>query len=86
MISSSTWRKALLLNYLPWLWDLEPQMVADKQLCKPPGQEWNWELLVRRLSIVNIHEPKAVFEDLPIGLRNRRRIWRIVDDMLVAGR
>ena len=80
----SVWRQALSTGYLPWLWDLEPPAVSDKEASKPHDQEWNWELLIRQLAQVNLHEPKAVLVDLPMGLRNRRRIWRIVEDMLSA--
>ena len=79
----SIWRNALARDYyLPWLWDLDPAAVAHKEASNPHGQEWDWELLVRQLAQVKLHEPKAIFVDLPMGLRNRRRIWRIVDDML----
>ena len=81
-ICPSIWRKALAQSYLPWLWDLDPDAIAQKEEAKPPEQEWNWELLVRQLAQVDLHEPKAILEDLPMGLRNRRRIWRIVEDML----
>ena len=80
----SVWRQALSAGYLPWLWDLEAAAVSDKEASKPHDQEWNWELLVRQLAQVNLHEPKAVLVDVPMGLRNRRRIWRIVEDMLSA--
>ena len=78
----SAWREALAHGYLPWLWDLEPDAIAHKEACKSPGKEWNWELFVRQLAQVNLHEPRAVLEDLPMGLRNRRRIWRLVEDIL----
>ena len=78
----NVWREALSEGYLPWLWDLEPAAIAQKEASKPFGQEWNWELFVRQLAQVNLHEPKAILVDLPMGLRNRRRIWRIIVDML----
>ena len=80
--SFSTWREALTNGYLPWLWDLEPDAVANKEASKSLGRQWNWELLVRQLAQVNLHEPKAILEGLPMGLRNRRRIWRLVEDIL----
>lgn len=81
-ISPDTWRNALIDSDLPWLWDLEWSLIARKEASPPPGHLWNWKQLIRQLAQVDLHEPKAVFEDLPMGLRNRRRIWRIVDDML----
>lgn len=80
--SSRAWREALARGYLSWLWDLEPDAVVHKEASKPLEQEWNWELLVRQLAQVDLHEPRAVLENLPIGLRNRRRIWRLVEDIL----
>lgn len=38
---------------LPWLWDIEPERVLAKAAQPCPGDsgsEWNWELLVRKLS------------------------------------
>ena len=80
--SSSAWREALMRCYLPWLWDLEPIAIAHKEASKPAEQEWNWELLVRQLAQVDLHQPRAVLENLPMGLRNRKRIWRLAEDML----
>lgn len=81
-ISPSAWCEALREGCLSWLWDLDPDAVAQKEVAKPPEQEWNWELHVRQLAQVNLHEPRAVLEALPMGLRNRRRIWRLVEDIL----
>lgn len=41
---------------------------------------WNWELLARQLSQIVIHDPYDKTLDLPLGLRNRRRIWRILEE------
>ena len=79
---SSTWRRFPASGCLPWLWDLKLGTIAQKEASKPLGRNWNWELLVRQLAQVNLHEPKAVLEDIPNGLRNRRRIWRLVQDIL----
>ena len=76
------WRQALSEGYLPWLWDLDPAAIAQKEASKPHGQEWNWELFVRQLAQINLYEPRAILVDLPMGLRNRRRIWRIIMNML----
>ena len=48
------------------------------------GDEWNWELLVRQLAQGNLYEPGKVLKDLPLGLRNRRRIWRLVGDIMAT--
>ncbi|KAL2037048.1 hypothetical protein N7G274_010175 [Stereocaulon virgatum] len=81
-VAPSTWREALIQGYLPWLWDLDKRAIVLKEAAKPEGHQWNWELLVRHLAQVEIHKPRAVLDDLPMGFRNRRRIWRLVDDIL----
>ena len=48
------------------------------------GDEWNWELLVRQLAQITLYEPGQVLKDLPLGLRNRRRIWRLVGDIMAT--
>ena len=81
-VAPSTWREALTQGYLPWLRDLDVRGITLREAAKPQGQQWNWELLVRQLAQANLHEPRAVLYDLPMGFRNRRRIWRLVDDIL----
>lgn len=78
----SAWREALTQGYLPWLWDLDKEAITFKEAAKPEDHQWNWELLVRHLAQVEIHKPRAVLDDLPMGFRNRRRIWRLVDDII----
>ena len=69
---------------LPWLWDLDLRAVMRKEAELRGGDEWNWELLVRQLAQGDIYEPRKVLEDLPLGLRNRRRIWRLVGDIMAT--
>ena len=79
------WLQALIQStLLPWLWDLDFEMVRRKEKSKRKGREWNWELFVRQLAQPDIFEAGSVVKDLPLGLRNRRRIWRLVDDLLSA--
>ena len=63
---------------LPFLWDLK--------LCQALQSEgddisWNYELLVRQLAQVEYFESG---KNVPPGLRNRRRIWRLVEEMYVG--
>jgi hypothetical protein len=60
----------------PWLWDLDEEQVREK---KGAGT-WDWELLVRKLSKVDIHDPHDTELNLPLGLRNRQRIWRGLEE------
>lgn len=41
---------------------------------------WDWELLVRQLAQLDSFEPGGVMESLPYALRNRRRIWRLLEE------
>ena len=63
----------------PWLWDLDINAVREKQ----HAGHWNWELLVRQLSLKKIHEPDDRSIKLPLQLRNRRRIWRLFEEARV---
>lgn len=44
----------------PWLWNLEINAVRERQ----HAGRWNWELLVRQLSLKKIHEPNDVSVEL----------------------
>lgn len=51
-------------------------MVREKQ----HAGHWNWELLVRQLARKKIHEPHDRSIKLPLQLRNRRRIWQLLEE------
>jgi hypothetical protein len=75
--SPSWWCSALCNKQVfPWLWDLDVSVVHAKQ----QAGQWNWELLVRQLSQLKIHEPADATIKLPLQLRNRRRIWRLLEE------
>ena len=76
------WYYEALVNQqiFPWLWDLDISMLCEK---KRAGH-WDWELLVRQLSRKTIHEPDDVSIKLPLQLRNRRRIWRLLEEARVG--
>lgn len=61
---------------VPWLWDLDNELIRKKQ----QEGDWNWKLLVIKLMKLDIHRPHDTSLDLPVGLRNRRRIWRCLDE------
>ncbi|KAI1169461.1 hypothetical protein F4777DRAFT_573055 [Nemania sp. FL0916] len=75
--SQDWWCDALAnKTLLPWLWDLNAELIREKQR----DGSWDWELLVRKLSHVKLHESGDTTLSLPLGLRNRRRIWRCLED------
>lgn len=74
------WCEALAdKKLLPWLWDLDSELLREKQR----AGNWDWESLVRSLSKPEIHEPSDTTLNLPVGLRNRRRIWRCLEEARV---
>ena len=77
-LGQDRWRGALK-ELFPWLWELDDAMIHEKhqEAC------WNWELLARQLSQLKIHEPGDTSLRLPPALRNRRRIWRILEEARV---
>jgi hypothetical protein len=72
------------MNVLPWLWDLDPEALSLRRSADAPRYDddssWNWEGLVRQLAQVEVFEQSGVLADAPISLRNRRRIWRLVEE------
>ncbi|KAL8723153.1 MAG: hypothetical protein Q9225_000494 [Loekoesia sp. 1 TL-2023] len=63
---------------LPWIWDFNDETVTAEQ------QNYRWDLLIRHISSLEIIEPGKVIEGLPLGFRNQRRIWALVEDLLDA--
>ncbi|KAI9706305.1 MAG: hypothetical protein M1820_004881 [Bogoriella megaspora] len=96
ILSPSFWRDGLVSGRLiPFLWDLVPTSAHAqssalgrinwfKAVTSEEGQQWDWELLVRQLSQPGAFEDGQLFSDVPIGLKNRRRIWRLVEDMYLG--
>jgi hypothetical protein len=88
-LPSRLWRD-LLFNrqILPWLWDLD---ISALQSCPVTSdaadvptfeaeEVWDWERLVRTLAQVEVFEPGHPLEHAPLRLRNRRRIWRLLEE------
>ena len=92
------WRRLLLKDGIfPWLWDIDHRVTADhgfdvrdEDLTVSEYMDvhwadngWDWELLVRELAQSNVFEPGSTMQYAPSGLRNRRRIWRVLEEMRV---
>ncbi|GFF34306.1 contactin [Aspergillus udagawae] len=88
-LPSRLWRD-LLFNQqiLPWLWDLD---ISALQSCPVTSdavdvptfeaeEVWDWESLVRTLAQLEVFEPGQPLEHAPLRLRNRRRIWRLLEE------
>ncbi|KAI0895203.1 hypothetical protein F4806DRAFT_470098 [Annulohypoxylon nitens] len=84
------WREVLLRGKcLPFLRDLDIAVVKDfctRRNQEHGTQEPNWELLVRKLSqeAWSIWDAESSSLKVPNGLRNRRRIWQLVEEMYVG--
>ena len=82
------WRRVLLSGtLLPWLWDLDQAsdiwaLNYEHFSQVPFATGGDWESLARLLAQVEVYEPFGLLEGLPLGLKNRRRIWRLVEDAL----
>ena len=75
LVDPINWR-ALFKDLLPWLWDLDLNEVP-KRPASISSQEWDWELLIRQLA------QSGAFDRFP-RLRNRQRIWHLLEDMRVG--
>jgi hypothetical protein len=94
ILPGSWWREALInKKLLPWLWDLNVEMIRKKDSKAPrnwfggPGTwvEWDWESLVRKLAQTEFYRDigiHAVGEGAVLALKNRRRIFLIMDDLV----
>ena len=86
LVSPTYWLQVLLEDsLLPWLWDLDAEAIMGKQDSRSPGQQWDWELLLRQLGQTDDYKQERVtwaMSEMPLGLRNKRRIWGLVSDIL----
>lgn len=86
-IPPSAWREMLFsARVLPWLWDLDSTVLksmppdSDGQVEKYDANGvWDWELLVRQLAQVEVFQEGNLMANVQLGLRNRRRIWRVLE-------
>ena len=62
-----------------WLWDLDTGSIRAKQT----SGRWDWESLLRSLSQPDLHMPSNESLHIPLSLRNRQRIWRILEEARV---
>lgn len=87
-LSTNIWRDLLFhQQLLPWLWDLDPSILESPPLQYSNSQPsyskddfWDWEQLVRKLAQVEVFEPGNSLENAPLRIRNRKRIWRLLDE------
>lgn len=87
LLGPSAWRDILLEpKFLPFLWDLDVKLViAYDETERRQGHVLDWEGLVRKLSLKPSLGNKDYWTlDIPGGLRNRRRIWQLVEEMYVG--
>jgi hypothetical protein len=89
LLDQSYWKEMLMSGrFLPYLWDLDLELLEAKASQLPEKVEWDWERLIRQLSqsgFLDYIAKAAGFSNflphVPYGLRNRRRIWRILEEM-----
>jgi hypothetical protein len=87
-LAPGLWRELLFdQGLLPWLWDLDSSLLQSRKSDILPFYDvenaWDWELLVRQLAQTDVFESGKLMEHAPLALRNRRRIWRLVDEARV---
>lgn len=70
-----------------YLWDLDIaqcRLKAGSLVHKgQPIVGWDWAGIVKKLWVYKSFENDGEMADAPAGLRNRRRIWRIVHELLM---
>ncbi|KAI9692687.1 MAG: hypothetical protein M1820_009437 [Bogoriella megaspora] len=76
--ASQDWYFSCFCNgqIFPWLWDLDLEVFHEKHR----SGQWDWKRLAFELADKTIHEPGNTSLQLPLALRNRRRIWRLLEE------
>ena len=94
LVSPEQWQYALQdLRMLPWLWDIDTNVLDTKERTRSLDRCSDWESLIRRLATRDTYSSEndgvntqikvtRSIEGLAPGLRNRRRIWDLAIDML----
>jgi hypothetical protein len=82
LIEPVYWQRLLCDEFLPYLWDLDITVI---QYCLS-DEKWDYELLVRQLAQEGIWEyfKRNDPGKYNPGIWNRRRIWRLVEEMEVG--
>jgi hypothetical protein len=82
LVSPFHWQTLLTGKSLPYLWDLDITVIQD---CLS-DEKWDYELLVRQLAQEGIWEyfKRNDSGKYNHGIWNRRRIWRLVEEMKVG--
>ncbi|OJD31758.1 factor for adipocyte protein [Diplodia corticola] len=86
LMPQTAWMDLLMQAQLvPYLWDLRRDEVEKKVAeGRARGVEWDFELLVRRLCQSRSAANGASLSSMPDGLRNRQRIWELVEAMHIG--
>lgn len=86
LVPQSVWMDMLLNDrIIPFLWDLDREALERKIAeGQKMGVEWDFELLVRQLCQTAFNESSSCLAGMPAGLRNRRRIWKLLGEMYVG--
>ena len=84
IVPQSCWREELVIcNLLPWLPAVDAEVLIAKDQQCPEDRSWDWERLVRYLAQRSILDSKnSDYDGVAFGIRNRRRIWQLSDDIL----
>jgi hypothetical protein len=64
---------------IPYLWDLDAEICQEKYL----EAEWDWKALASLLCRKDeVMKAEGRMAGAPIGLRNRCRIWKVIEGAL----
>lgn len=78
LLTQTFWRDVLIAgDAIGYLWDLDGTACRAKQ---NSIHSWDWKSLVRELARRDCFEDGREFKDVPKGLRNRQRIWKVLID------
>lgn len=93
LLPGSWWKEELIKGkLLPWLYDLDEDMIDKKDHALPEIQfgasemwgEWDWEGLVRKLSRTHFYKDLTIHrwgDKEELASKNRRRTFLVMDDL-----
>jgi len=89
VLDQEFWRAQLLRgSLLPYLWDLggldKPAGPKGQHGDHTPASGWDWRTLAWKLSRADaiLENRDARMASVPMGLRNRYRVWKIVSGVV----
>lgn len=92
MLNNTFWRESLCSGMLhPYIWDLDMKRMdcfrRTSSICIPAFSTLNWKSVTKLLviSCLPVYCCETIPNSMPLGLWNRCRIWRVIEEAMKHG-